>query len=203
MNKPGRHLEAFVGHMLDLYRLCTFQLTQPYSYSKFRFINSVRRRTGARQLIETGTYLGVTTNRCAPHFEKVYTIELDKGLAKNAAEFLRRRKNVEVIQGDGLVQLPKVLARPDVHDVEIFLDGHYSGPTTAMGDQAEPACDELTVIARYRDKVRTIIIDDFRCMGVFPGCPKKSEILRSIEQNFPEGFETFVQFDQVIILRKP
>src|SRR2546430_2701925 len=102
MNKQGSTFAAYGGHLVDLWRLMCFRITNPHSYSKFRIINAMRKRSGARMMIETGTYLGNTADRCARKFEKVYTIELDQDLARQATEFLRRRPNVQVIQGDGL-----------------------------------------------------------------------------------------------------
>jgi predicted O-methyltransferase YrrM len=89
LNKPGAYLQAFAGHLIDLYWLNTFHFANPHSYSKLRIINAVRKKTGARMMIESGTYRGVTAARCARLFEKVYTIELDKDLAAVGTEYLR------------------------------------------------------------------------------------------------------------------
>src|SRR3954469_11885731 len=114
MNKQGSHFAAWGGHLVDLWRLIRFNPRNPYSYSKFRNIKTVARRTGATQMIETGTFLGNTAMACAPYFRKVYTIELDEALAASAAAYLKRRPNVEVIRGDAAVELPKLLERSDV-----------------------------------------------------------------------------------------
>src|SRR5438105_1556154 len=127
MNKPNAYFQALAGHFVDLYRLAAFRFTTAHSYTKFRHLNALRKSTGATQMIETGTYRGVTAGRCARVFERVYTIELDKPLAAEAAKFLAPKRNVEVIQGDALAELPKVLARDDVRELVIFLDGHFSG----------------------------------------------------------------------------
>jgi predicted O-methyltransferase YrrM len=120
MNQQNREFQAVIGHFLDLYRLAAFKFSNPHSYTKFRAINSLRKRVSAKTFIETGTYLGVTTRRCAPVFEKVYTIELDQTLAAQAKEFLAPINNIEVIQGDVLAVLPQVLEKP-INDALIFL----------------------------------------------------------------------------------
>jgi len=201
MNKQGAYLQALGGHCLDLYRLVTFDLGVPHSYSKFRQIDAVRKKTGARMMIETGTYLGVTARRCSHTFEKVYTIELDPALHAQASSWLSVRPNVEVILGDALEKLPTVLARDDVDDVLVFLDGHFSGGVTALGDHPEPAVLEIEVLAKYQDKIRAVIIDDFRCFGVDPGWPKKSELIASIERSLGDRFDMSVHIDQVVLIR--
>jgi hypothetical protein len=202
MNKPGAFLQAMGGHLVDLYRLLTFEVQNPHSLSKLRNINALRKKTGARTLIETGTFRGVTAARCARFFDKVFTIELDETLAREAAEYLRRWPNVEAIQGDGLAMLPKILERAEVRDVLVFLDGHFSGGETAHGDIPEPAVEEIEVLARYRDKIRAIVIDDFRCFGTSPGYPTKADLLQSIEKHFNDGFEIAVHLDQVLVGRR-
>jgi hypothetical protein len=202
MNKQGAHFAGYCGHLVDLWRLLTFQHYNPHSYSKFRNLKSVAVRTNATQLIETGTYVGNTAMRCSRHFEKIYTIELDEKLAAKAAAYLRRRPNVEVIQGDALAELPKILARPTVENVLVFLDGHFSGGDTALGDQPEPACDAITVLAQFKDKIRGIVVDDFRCFGRDKGWPTKSDLLHAIESYFNDQFDITIHLDQVLVFRR-
>ncbi|AOX03497.1 hypothetical protein BJP34_32340 [Moorena producens PAL-8-15-08-1] len=199
MNKQNRELEAVIGHIVDLYRIFGFKFSNPHSYTKFRQIKSLQKKTQSKVLVETGTYLGVTTNRCAPIFQKIYTVELDKVLAEKARNFLSRHKHIEVLEGDGLDQLPKVLASDDIDNVLIFLDGHASGGDTACGDLPEPAIEELKTIARYKSKVNAVIIDDFRTFGTDAGFPKKSAIFNALEDNFSE-YDITVHLDQILIV---
>jgi hypothetical protein len=203
MDWAGRDLRAIGGHLIDLYRLLAFDVRNPHSLSKFRNIDVLRRRTGARTMIETGTYKGVNAARCARMFDRVYTVELDPKLAREAKASLARWSNLEVIEGDGLVELPRLLARPDVQDVLVFLDGHFSGAGTATSDAPEPAVLEIEVLARYRDKVRAVVIDDFRCFGVDPDVPTKAELLRALETHLDGDYEIWVHFDQVLVARRP
>jgi hypothetical protein len=200
MNKPGAHLQAAAGHLVDLYRIATFNFLNPHSYTKFRQLKNVARQSGARSLIETGTYRGVTARRCSYVFDHVYTIELDMALAAESTQYLADRKNVEVIQGDGLVKLPEIMARPDVKDVLVFLDGHFSEGITAKGEHAEPAVLEVIALAPFKDKLRAIVVDDFRLFGTCEGYPHKSALVRSIEEHFP-GWNLTVHLDQVIVTR--
>ena len=201
MNGKNREFQAWVGHLVDLYKLASFKFSNPHSYTKFRMIKHLQQKTKSSTLIETGTYLGVTTRRCANIFKTVYTVELDETLANNARKFLTSKSNVEVIQGDGLQVILDILKNKATNNILIFLDGHASGGDTACGDLPEPAIEELKVIAQYKSKVNAIIIDDFRTFGTDSGFPSKSEIFYAIEQNFSE-YEINIHLDQILITRK-
>ncbi len=112
--------------------------------------------------IETGTYLGTTTNflaRIAPH---VYTIEPEPTLSANAEHrFLNR--NVSVFQGTSEHVLPKLI--PTLKgELNFWLDGHYSAGITYRGNKDCPIKDELAVIADSLDSFDelAIFIDDVR-----------------------------------------
>jgi Ribosomal RNA adenine dimethylase len=199
MNQQNRDFQAFLGHLVDLYKISLFKFAVPHSYTKFRAIKTTAQKVGAKTFIETGTYLGVTTRRCAPVFDAVYTIELDQKLADQASEFLRSKKNVEVLQGDALNVLPKILDK-NVRDILVFLDGHFSGGVTACGDLPEPAIEELKILAGAKDRIAAIIIDDFRLFGTEPGFPSKSALFKALEEYFP-SFRVTVSLDQILICR--
>ncbi|MGJ5673019.1 MAG: O-methyltransferase [Nostochopsis sp.] len=198
MNQQNRDLQAYAGHLLDLYQIASFKFSNLHSYTKFRQIQSWQKRTNASVFIETGTFLGVTTKRCAPIFSKLYTIELDENLAAQAKSFLSKNKNIEVIQGDALKILPKLLEREEIDNALVFLDGHFSGGITACGDSPEPAIEELKILAEHKSKIKCIIIDDFRSFGTEPGFPKKFELLKSVEEYFAK-YHITVHLDQLII----
>jgi hypothetical protein len=200
MNKQNKEFQAVIGYLVDLYKISTFSFSNPHSYTKFLAIKSAKKHADAKNLIETGTYLGVTTKRCSPYFDNVWTIELDKDLAHQASEFLANNKNVHVLQGDVLKILGSVLSK-DFRDVLIFLDAHFSGGATALGDLPEPAIEEIKIISQFRDKIAGVIIDDFRLFGTEPGFPSKSSVFQAIEELLPE-FQVTVALDQIIILKK-
>lgn len=201
MNKQGLSLSTIGGHIVDLYRLARFDVKNPHSYSKVRQIRALARRTNSRQFIETGTFLGNTAMRCSGRFERVITIELDPDLFRRASKYLSKRANVSCLEGDALKLLPSVLEKSDVGDALIFLDGHFSGGNTAHGEFAEPACEEISVLSSYRDKINAVIVDDFRCFGRDKGWPKRSLLLKTIEDSFGDAFDYAVHLDQVLIWR--
>ena len=124
-----------------------------HSYMKYVVLRRLRRRTGAKCLIETGTFLGVTAARCARVFERVFTIELDVRLATNAQAYLRRFPNVEAFKGDAIELLPQIIARDDAREAVVFLDAHNSGGDTAQRAGPEPAVLELEILGRYADRI--------------------------------------------------
>jgi hypothetical protein len=201
MNKQNRKFQAFIGYLIDLYKLVTCNFSNPHSYTKFRIIKNTKKKVNANVFIETGTYLGVTTKRCAPFFKQVYTVELDQQLAEQAKQFLKSSHNVKVIQGDALEVLPKILEKKDIDDILVFLDGHFSGGITACGELPEPAIEELKILANSQKKIAAIIIDDFRLFGTEPGFPTKSALFQAIEDHLP-SFSVTVALDQVLILRE-
>lgn len=200
MNRQHRTWQAPFGLVADLYDLAALRFSSLRSLNKFRQIRHEAKRAGARVLIETGTYLGVTTRRCAAVFDRVLTIELDQQLAEQAKTYLSDLTNVEVFQGDVVRVLPGLLARSDLDDVFLFLDAHFSGGDTASTEVPEPALIELDIIAASIRKLRGFIVDDFRCFGTEPGFPRKSELLAACERLFP-GFEIRVHLDQVVVTR--
>lgn len=203
MNKQNRPLSNFAGYVIDMLKLASGAPINLHGYMKFVVLRDLGRRTGARCLIESGTYLGVTARRCARVFEKVLTIELDANLAAQAAAYLKRCPNVEVIQGDAMKLLAEVIGRDDVDRAVVFLDGHFSGSGTARGDLPEPAIEELVILAQRRDRICGIVVDDFRLFGVEPGFPGKSELVSTVERLFPSPeFELKVHADQLIVERR-
>ncbi len=198
----GTTVAAVAGHLIDIWRVIKFDYRNPHSYSKFRNIRSVGRQTGARQFIETGTFLGRTTRWAAARFDQVVTIELDPALAARARTSLADLRNVEVIEGDAVQKLPEIMARPAVRDALVYLDGHFSGGITSRGNEDEPACLELEILKAHREKIVGIVVDDFRTFGIEFPTPTKADLLRSAEQNFGKDFEILVHLDQVLLLRK-
>jgi hypothetical protein len=203
MNKQHRRLGPTAGYVLDLMRLAQGVPINLHSYMKYLALRSLGKRTGATCLIESGTFLGVTSARCSRVFERVLTIELNAQLASQAANYLQRFHNVEVFQGDAVKLLPQLMTRDDACKVVVFLDGHYSGGDTALGRVPEPAILELEILAQHWSRICGIIVDDFRLFGVEPGFPKKSDVILSIERLFPfPDFDLTVHADQLIVERR-
>lgn len=200
----ARHLWAasLAGYFLDLSRFAKGVPLNLHSLMKYRVIRALAERAGATCLIETGTFLGATTARCARIFDTVLTVELDAELAARAAKVLAKYRNVTVYQGDAVALLPQMLSHPGAGKAVVFLDAHYSGGTTACGELPEPAIAGLEVLGRYRDRIAGIVIDDFRCFGVEDGFPSKAQLVAAAETHFPPpAFAIRALCDQIVIER--
>ena len=136
--------------------------------------------------------------RCSRVFSKVFTIELDEALYEKAKAYLSSRDNIVCVLGDATKEIMPILKREDCRDAVIFLDGHFSSGVTAHGDVPEPACELLESLATHKDKIRGIVVDDFRLFGVEANWPKKSDLLKSAEQAF-DGYRLSVHLDQLLI----
>ena len=97
---------------------------------------------GVRILVETGTFRGDMVEAMRRHVDQVFSIELSETFAQRAVERFRTVSNVEIILGDSGQELEKLV--PRLSGPALFwLDGHYSGGTTAHGDEATPIFAEL------------------------------------------------------------
>ena len=113
--------------------------------------------------IETGTYLGVTTDFLARRYPRVFTIEPSKDLCAEASRRLAGR-NVEIFNDVSENILPELLPRL-AGACNFWLDGHYSAGITFKGDKECPVEDELRAIEDNLTHLGdvAILIDDARC----------------------------------------
>jgi hypothetical protein len=117
--------------------------------------------------IETGTYLGDTTQFLAKRFGKVISIEPDSSLFAQAKKRFSRTPNVEIINGSSEKVFPDLLPKLS-GDINFWLDGHYSGGTiwpTHKGESDTPISFELAQIEENLSNFKkvTVLVDDIRC----------------------------------------
>lgn len=107
--------------------------------------------------IETGTHRGTTTKYLSDHFPRVISIETQVRYLTFARLRLRKRKHVEVIEGNSGRDLGRVLGDLDSKGpVFAYLDAHWGGHL--------PLGDELQALERSgRDYIA--VIDDFLVPG--------------------------------------
>lgn len=116
--------------------------------------------------VETGTFLGQTTQLLAKHGTQVYSIEPEPTLFARARTLFSQCGNVEILNGTSEDVFPALLPRIK-GDVNFWLDGHYSAGITFKGPQDTPILDELECISRNIDNFGRIcvLIDDIRCFN--------------------------------------
>lgn len=130
-------------------------------------------------LVETGTFYGDMVDAMKNVFNHIYSIELSPNLFEKARKRFKDQKNVEIIHGDSGKELEKII--PRLNNPTLFwLDGHYSGGETAMGETETPIFEELSVILDYQERKHVIIIDDARLFGTDPGYPDMDELKKFI-----------------------
>lgn len=114
--------------------------------------------------VETGTFLGHTTQLLSGHGAFVYSIEPEPSLFANAKKRFASYANVEILNGTSEAVFPDLLPRIE-GNVNFWLDGHYSGGITFQGASDTPIIDELRVISdnlgHFKDVC--VLVDDIRC----------------------------------------
>jgi hypothetical protein len=117
--------------------------------------------------VETGTYMGQTTEVLSRNNSRVISIEPSPELAKRAEVLFAQSQNVQIVNGLSEIELPSVLEGlpSDTFSIAFWLDGHYSEGPTHLGPIETPIVQELRAIETHLQKFQevTIFIDDFRC----------------------------------------
>lgn len=167
----------------------------PY-FIKHRFIKKINRKYKYKIFIETGTFIGDMIHYQIPNFEKLYSIELDENLFKQASKRFEKYKKVKVFKGDSGLLLPNLL-KNEVKSPSVFwLDGHYSGGNTAKGEKDSPIMDELNAIFYYHQKPSVILIDDARLFNGKYGYP----LLEELKYYISNKSYTFKVLNDIIVL---
>jgi GT2 family glycosyltransferase len=106
------------------------------SYMEKEFLR-LRNQYQIKNVIETGTYKGVTTNWFARNFENVYSIEIMRQYYEEASLNLKSHNNVTLLNSDSRRALPSVLDKVKGNTL-IFIDSHW---------YENPLLPELEIIA--------------------------------------------------------
>lgn len=114
-----------------------------------------------KNFVETGTHYADTTEFVAKTGAKCWSIELSEDLYKLALKRMKAYKNVTLLQGDSGKEITKVLESLS-EPAFFWLDGHYSGNETALGDKVSPVSEEIQAILKHPVKEHVIFIDDAR-----------------------------------------
>jgi hypothetical protein len=121
-----------------------------------------------KHYIETGTYLGDGIKSVLSNYENIHSIELSEKWYDHNIQQFKNNNNVKIYLGDSKKKLPELLKNIK-EPVTVFLDAHYSGGTTAFGDEEVPLLHELEILKK-RDYDDIIIIDDCRLLGKTGTC---------------------------------
>jgi hypothetical protein len=116
--------------------------------------------------VETGTYLGSTTQTLSLEAKFVYSIEPEPELFSKAKERFSNHPNVEIVFGTSEARLEGILEKIS-GDVSFWLDGHFSAGVTHKGAMDTPIALELAMIEKAIGRLGKVVImiDDVRCFG--------------------------------------
>jgi hypothetical protein len=154
---------------------------------KAEFVKEYGRVYRSRTLVETGTYLGDTMEYAQAHFDRLFSIELDREFHETARRRLEPFKNVALIQGDSGALLGPLLEEIDERCL-LWLDAHWGWQSTAIKQELDAMREH---VRKYRD---VVLIDDARGFLGANGYPTIDEIFEWTESKLP-GYHCTLQDD--------
>ena len=130
----------------------------------------LRRFGGSSAWIETGTYLGDGSLAISEFAQVLHTIEPSKELSAIAKNRVEAGTNIHFHTGtseDLLPEILKTLVSTGHKNLSLWLDGHYSGGKTFLGELETPIKRELETLAIYEESFENVqvFIDDIRCFN--------------------------------------
>jgi hypothetical protein len=127
------------------------------------YLYTITNNTKTNHYIETGTYLGDGIKTVINNYNFIHSIELSEKWYNYNIEQFKDNNNVKIYLGDSKKILPILLENIN-EPLTIYLDAHYSGGTTAFGEEETPLLYELEILKnrKYDD---IIIIDDCRLLN--------------------------------------
>jgi hypothetical protein len=175
------------------------QLPGVSHWSKQQFLKKWAKDFGAKILVETGTYLGDMLFMLMDDFEKLYSIELSEFFHHKAKRRFANNHKIELLFGDSGKELAALI--PKLKDKTLFwLDGHYSGGKTALGQKECPIFEELQHIFTV-PAIHLLIIDDARLFvgaNSYPTIKELTEYIVTTSEYKVKGIEN----DAIIVIPK-
>lgn len=114
-------------------------------------------------IIETGTHTGDTSAILLKVANNVISIEADEELFLKASKRFFGRQKIIILKGDSKLVFPTLI--PSLSgNVSFWLDGHYSGEGTFLGEEKTPIISELQSIQANLINFQKIcvLVDDIR-----------------------------------------
>jgi len=172
-------------------------LPDNHLYKKRRII-SMQKKHNFQVFIETGTFYGQMVKSVIPYFDRVISIEIFEPLFLLNKKAFKSNKNVSIHFGDSSVVLNSIL-NTDMKSVLYWLDGHYSGEGTGLGNIVSPILNEIEIIMSKNIEKYCIIIDDLRLFTNEDGYPSEESVINIVKQKKP-NITIFKDNDALILL---
>lgn len=125
------------------------------------FLQCIQQIFDVNIFIETGTYIGDSTEIASEIYESVHTIELSYQLYEKACQRFNNSPSVFLYYGDSGIILTKLLSSLETK-AALWLDGHWSAGNTARGETNTPILNEISALKSSSVANNLIIIDDIR-----------------------------------------
>lgn len=156
----------------------SFELTE-------KFIRMTQNLFNTQIFIESGTFLGNTVKNTCNYFESIYSVELSPELYQKAIERFKNNKHVSILEGSSDIVFTKLFPTLNKNKrITFWLDGHYSGGSTALGTKTTPIVEELIAIKNAGITNSIIMVDDIRCFvfrdNDFPTVPGLKQLILDI-----------------------
>ncbi len=156
----------------------------PPHYVKQRVIEEIHKKYQHNIFVETGTYLGHMVEAQRKKFKFIYSVEIGINLWKDATKRFKRYPHIEILQGDSGKMLDKITAQ--LSEPAIFwLDGHYSGGVTTVGDTKCPIYGEIDAIFKGKKLEHIILVDDARCFTGQDDYPSLEDLTEYVHSKDP------------------
>ncbi len=157
----------------------------PPHIAKQRTISWFNKKYKFNTLVETGTYLGDMVEAQKGNFAQIISIELSEELFKRARHRFRDNNHVTILYGDSGKVLHQVV--PGLMKQSLFwLDGHYSGDITALGEKVSPVFEEFDAIFSGPPLNHVILVDDANLFIGTNGYPAADALIRHVKSKNPK-----------------
>ena len=129
----------------------------------------IRKQTGVRVFVETGTFMGDTAAWAGDCFAQVMTVERDPQLYQGATARFASDGHIQCLQGHSIQVLNTILCQ--LQEPALFwLDAHWSGDGTyGEGDECPLTAELALILASPHDHI--VLIDDARLFLAPPPPP--------------------------------
>ena len=178
----ARDMQAAIKY--PLWRLQGRPAPDNHVYKKRR-IKRLAREHRCDTFVETGTFYGQMVNFARGVFSKVISVEIYPPFHReNAAQFAHD-PDVHILLGDSGRNLPEAISMASGR-ILFWLDGHYSGSGTGIGEKVSPIIEELRLIAKAGRKDHCVVIDDRRLFIGSDGYPTLDETIAELKAINPD-----------------
>lgn len=151
---------------------------------KQQVVKEYANRFSLTTFIETGTNSGAMVNAVKNTFCRIFSIEIDEILFKQAKKRFKKFKHISIIHGDSGKILPSILSRI-TEPCLFWLDGHYISEKWPTKSLKTPIRSELMHILNHTEQMHVLLIDDARLFIGRKDYPTMKELSELITKKNP------------------